>query len=259
MKDVLHQFCQVKLLNIQEDRGMSSKTLSREELISVGWSDRLIDAALDAADEYGPSGHWLNKTGKPYYDEERVKVAAFKTGISKIQPNQKQLALWGASERPTSLPLLTFNFHRLADVCDPSVSREFWSLRLSHPGLGRQGGTLEKERLLIVKTLIKLIEYSSAVKLENFNALTQYLSDQSVKEAASLRAKLPVNAVVRKARRSSYVSRGTGIRSIQRFIDVLVMIYSGLVLGVDGQKVDPIDLLIRSPKFRIDFQELANA
>jgi hypothetical protein len=238
---------------------MAIKRFSREDLINDGWSDRSIDAALDAADEYGPSGHWLNKIGKPFYDAERVTVAAFKTGISKTRPSEKQLVFWGASEQPSSLPLLTFNFHRLAEVCDPSVSREFRSLRLSHPALGRQDGTLEKERQLIVKTLVKLIEYVLAIKLKDFNALTQYLSNRSMKEAAPLRAKLPVNVVVRKARRSSYVSRGTGTRSIQRFIDVLALICSGLLLGVDGEKIDLIDLLIRAPKFRIDLKEPTNA
>lgn len=237
---------------------MTSKTMSREELIDAGWSDRSIDAVLDAADEYGPSGHWLNKIGKPFYDQDRVNVAAFRTGISKSQPNEKLLTFWAASDRPTSFPLLTFNFHRLADVCDPSASREFWSLRLSHPVLGRQGGTADKERLLIIKILTKLIEISSGVKLPDVSVLKQYLLERAISEATPLRAKLPVNIVARKARRSSYVSRGTGMRSIQRFIDALALISAGEVLGVGGHKLDPIDFLIRAPKFRIDSVEQNN-
>jgi hypothetical protein len=48
------------------------------------------------------------------------------------------------------------------------------------------------------------------------------------------------------------------MRSIQRFIDALALISVGEVLGVGGHKLDPIDFLIRAPKFRIDSVEQNN-
>lgn len=69
---------------------MEPNLASQEDLVAQGWSKRQIDAALDGPDEVGPSGHWLNATGRPHYDRDRVAVAAYRVGIQKQRPTAAQ-------------------------------------------------------------------------------------------------------------------------------------------------------------------------
>ena len=51
---------------------MNQDLLSKDDLLSMGWTARQVEAALDEPDEVGPSGHWYNSNGKPYYLRDRV-------------------------------------------------------------------------------------------------------------------------------------------------------------------------------------------
>ncbi len=159
---------------------MTPKLISKNELLDAGWKERQVDAALDEPDEFGPAGHWLNTRGKPYYLKDRVSIAAFRLGLTRERPLETDWKKWAQSEKPTSPPELTVDFHRIADTCITSASRQFWSLRLSHPVMGRQGGTREKEEMLIEQVLIKLVEYAFGDKLKDSNALHHYLTERSV-------------------------------------------------------------------------------
>jgi hypothetical protein len=65
---------------------MMPDLVSKDELIAVGWKDRQVDAALDEPDEHGPSRHWQNTSGTPYYRKDRVAVAAYRTGLTNRSP-----------------------------------------------------------------------------------------------------------------------------------------------------------------------------
>ena len=226
--------------------------ISKEELLLTGWKEREIAGALDEPDEFGPSGHWLNTSGKPYFDRDRVAVAAYKIGLKTDKPLAAQWSKWDQSDKPSSLPLLTFDFHRLAEEGLRGASRQFSSLRLSHPFLGRQEGTINKERLLIEEVLNKLVMHASGVNLPTHEALYQYLSERSVQASRSFGEHWPEDVVFRTARRRSYVSKATGKKSIQQFIDAISLVHAGLVHGVDGNRAEFIDLLISSPRLRFD-------
>jgi hypothetical protein len=67
---------------------------SKSELLKRGWTERQIGLALDEADEYGPSNHWLNEYGEPFYDADRVEIAAHYLGISGFpKPTKETMAL----------------------------------------------------------------------------------------------------------------------------------------------------------------------
>lgn len=233
---------------------MNPDLASKEELFAAGWKERQIDAALDEPDEVGPSGHWLNTSGKPYYDRDRVAVAAYRIGLRLEKPLDAQWTKWEKSDKPSSLPLLTIDFHRLADECMKGASHQFRSLRLSHPVMGRQGGTRDKEKLLIEEVLTKLVLHASGVRLVNHQALEHYLFERSALASQTLGEHWPGDVVIRPARRTSYVSKATGNKSIQRCIDAISLVHTGQVQGADGKKFALIDLLIFSPRLRFDLR-----
>ena len=111
---------------------MSPDLVAKDELIASGWKERQVDAVLDEPDEAGPSGHWMNTHGKPYYFKDRVEVASFRIGLGSIRPPETWWRKWEHSEKPTSLPELTIDFHSLANLVIDHASRKFGALRLSH-------------------------------------------------------------------------------------------------------------------------------
>lgn len=68
-------------------RTVNKELVSKEELMANGWPSRLVDEALDLPDETGPSGHWLNTHGKPYYLRERVEIAWYRMGRTDTAPD----------------------------------------------------------------------------------------------------------------------------------------------------------------------------
>jgi len=228
--------------------------VSKDDLLAAGWTALKIDAALDEADEVGPTGHWLNTAGKPYYHRDRVAVAAYRIGLKSEMPLSAQWTTWAQKAKPTALPLATFNFHRLADVVLSSENERFFSLRLSHPVLGRRVGTKDEERLLIEEVLKKLVMKVSGLQLESQKALLHFFSEKSVLAARGSEIQRPDEIVVRPARRLSYVSKAVSDKSIQRFIDVISLVHAGLVKDHDGQQIELIELLLHSPQFRLDIK-----
>jgi hypothetical protein len=234
----------------------SDGLVEKEELIRSGWRDRQINAALDEADEFGPSGHWLNITGKPYYDVGRVEIASYRIGLSSKKPNTPLWLKWENSVKPTSIPVLAFDFHYLANKCKPGSSREFWSLRLSHPIIGRQPGTYSKERKLIEEVLIKLVERATDLNFSSYRKLKNYLSQRSDTALQSLESFWGNDVVVRPARRSSYLSKGKSKAFMNRSIDALALVHAGIVKDYREQPLNIAEMLIRSPRIRFDRKSL---
>jgi hypothetical protein len=234
---------------------MDPDLISKDALLAAGWTARQIEAALDEPDEVGPSGHWLNTSGKPYYRRERVEIAAYRIGLSDKEPLPDHWDRWISSERPTSLPEFTLDFHRLADECVPQASRQFGSLRLTHPVLGRRYGTKDKEAHLIVEVLSVFAERVCGVRPKSFEALGRFLYETSFLAAERLGPDWPINMIVRPARRASYISKATGMKSVKRYMDALSLIHAGLVLGPEN-RWDLIALLISSPRLRFDRRSL---
>lgn len=231
---------------------MSPDLVAKDELIASGWKDRQIDAALDEPDEVGPSGHWMNTYGKPYYFRDRAELASYRIGLSSLRPPEAIWQKWLQSEKPTSLPELTIDFHRLADLVISGASRQFWSLRLSHPVLGRQDGTRLLEQKLIEEALIALVNHASGIKLKDASAVYHYLTEIAEANTRTLGPQFPSGVTVRKALRASYVSKATGKKTVLRCLEVFALIHTGQILGWDDRKLDLIKLLIYAPNLRID-------
>lgn len=231
---------------------MSPDLISKQELLAAGWNERQIDAALDRPDEVRPSGHWLNTYGKPYFLRERVAVAAYRIGLAEQKPEASIWEKWVNHESPTFPPELTFDFHRLAGACLPGSSRELGRLRISHPVLGRLPGTRDKETKLIKEILIALVGQAFGVVLAGTRELNRFLSERADNAAELLGDPWPEGIEVRRANRSSYVSRATGTRAMQRFINALAFVHAGRILSHDGRILEVTKLLIYAPTLRFD-------
>lgn len=238
---------------------VSPNLVSQEELVALGWTKRQIEAALDEPDEVGPSGHWLNTSGKPYYDRDRVAVAAYRIGLRKERPTEAQWHKWASGASPTSLPVMTADFHRLAEACQPGFTGRFWSLRLSHPVMGRQPGTRRSEDLLIEDCLIRLVKVAFGIDVANAEGLEKFLSEKSAAAAQLLGDGWPKGIVVRLAGRASYVSKATSKKAIERFICALSLVHVGAVKGAVGQHVNVREFLVYAPRMRFDRRSLADA
>jgi len=228
-------------------------------MIAAGWKERQIDAALDEPDEVGPSGHWMNSYGTPYFYRDRAELASYRIGLSTQRPPEALWLKWAHSKKPTALPELTIDFHRLADLVVSGASRRFRSLRLSHPVLGRQDGTRLLEQQLIEEVLIALVEYASGIKLKDTEALNQHMSEIAKVHAQTLGPLFPSGIAVRKAVRSSYVSKATGKKTLLKSLNALALIHTGQILGWDDRKLDLVDLLIYAPNLRFDPKMIFNA
>lgn len=237
---------------------MRPSLVSQEELMAAGWKKRQIEAALDEPDEVGPAGHWLNTSGKPYYDRNRVAVAAYRIGLQKERPTDAQWRKSAGGAQPTSLPVMTADFHQLAEAYLPGVTSRFWSLRLSHPVLGRQPGTRRSEDLLIDDCLIRLVKAGFGIDVANAEGLEKFLSEQSDVAAQLLGDGWPEATIVRPAGRASYVSKGTSKKVIERFISALSLVHVGAVKGAQEQQANAREFLVRSPRMRFDRRILAD-
>jgi hypothetical protein len=238
---------------------MSPNLVSQEELMAVGWKKRQIEAALDEPDEVGPCGHWLNTSGKPYYDRDRVAVAAYRIGLQKERPTEAQWRQWADSARPTSLPVMTADFHDLAEACQPGVKNQFWSLRLSHPVMGRRPGASQSEDLLIVDCLIQMVKVALGTDVANAEKLEKFLCEKSGTAAQLLGDGWPEGIVVRPAGRASYVSKARSDKAIERFLCALALVHVGAVTGAAGQRVNLREFLVYAPRMRFDRRSLADA
>ena len=238
---------------------MSPNLVSQEELVALGWTKRQIEAALDEPDEVGPSGHWLNTSGKPYYDRDRVAVAAYRIGLRKERPTDAEWQKWARGASPTSLPVMTADFHRLAEACLPGVTDRFWSLRLSHPIFGRRPGDREDEVALIEQCLMQLVRAAFGTDVAGAASLERFLREQSATAAEVLGDGWPEGIIVRPAGRASYVSKATSKKAMERFVCALSLVHVGAVTGPLGQLVNLREFLVYAPRMRFDRRSLADA
>lgn len=231
---------------------MNSSLVSQRELLELGWTRRQIEAALDEPDDVGPCGHWLNTSGTPYYNRDRVSVAAYRIGLQKERPTETQWRDWAGGTAPTSLPVMTTDFHRLAEKCQPGVANRFGSLRLSHPFAGRLPGTEEAESELIEDCLIRLIKLAFDTALGSATELDYFLRSKSENAVEQLGSGWPEQIIVRPAKRASYVSKANSRKAITRFIYAISLIQSGAAKTSTGTTTDVRDFLICAPRIRFD-------
>jgi hypothetical protein len=231
---------------------MSTDSLSKQELIASGWTERLIDAALDEPDEVGPAGHWLNTCGKPYYHPDRVAVAAYRIGLTYKKPAPAIWNAWFAGEKPTAMPLMTFDFYRIAEACIPGSSREIRTLRISHPVMGRLPGTRDQEIEAIgniLKAMVTKVHGAEMAKQSSLDGLLHNIATEAINELGD---PWPQGVIARKAHRSSYISKAVGLPTMRKFLNVIALIHAGQVLPPDGEEFHAIHWLNRAPKMRFD-------
>ena len=227
--------------------------ISKNELLERGWTDRQIGLTLDKADEYGPCGHWLNSYGEPFFDAERVAVAAYYLGLTGFpKPTDQELAWWNSASKPTRLPVLTFDFHRLSAAYAPTLSREFGGLRISHPILGRVPGTQQEEAELIENIICMLLTRDEEIEVTGWSDAEDRLISRA--EAAENRLGSPwPNVVARPMRRTTHIAKGTGPRALARALDALSLLYTVRVeLVGEVHQSSLAELLVYSPALRFD-------
>lgn len=230
---------------------MKNKMLAKNELISLGLKSGWIDAVFDAPDEVGPSGHWLNKSGKPLYDIARIKVACARVGVKFSDLSELRIEGWISNDRPTSKPIFTFDFHALADYVMPGVAKEFRSLRICHPVLGRQNGTKIKEFQLIESSLRSMVEACFQVDMADME-IEFFLSNIAGEAPKILGLSNASEVLVRKAKLRSYVSKTTSFTSVKRFLYTMALIQIGAIRGPSDNVGDLRRFLSACPRIRID-------
>lgn len=226
-------------------------SLSKSELIAIGFKSNWIEAALDAPDEVAPSRHWLSKTGEPLYDADRLKVVFARIGLNIADLSESHLSKWVKNDRPSSKPILTFDFYALAEVVLPGISKQIRSLRIAHPVLGRQTGSGAQERQLIDACLRAMIKKCFDVDVSEGETY-KFLGGCSDSAIDFLGEHWSSEVIVRPARRRSYISKSVSVSSIKRFLYSMALIQNGTVLGPSDKVTDPISLLVSSPCIRFD-------
>ena len=231
---------------------MKSILLSRDELLARGWKAGWVDSVLDSPDGSEPTSHWLNKNGSPLYDRQRVRIAEYRMGFQNVRPAAAEIVKWINDSRPTSSPLAAFDFHDLAETCIPQSSHTFRSLRLSHPIMGREPGTSQRERKLIEDCLSCLINSAFDVEVSDAAGIHKFFEKSSILALSVLGDQWASTVRVRPAERASYVSRSKGESSVKRFICALTLIHTGHVRGARGELLQVSDLLKMAPRLRFD-------
>lgn len=237
---------------------MDSEFISRQELYSKGWNLRSVVKGLDVADKFGPINHPLNVIGTPFYNKDRVTVAEYRIGLSTVVPSEKIWNKWKESERPTSFPISDFNFLLLAKKCNPCAYEALKYFQGIDPNLRCGLNIVEKERELIFKSFISIIEFSDGIRIRTMAELEKYLaararvadnSELFVGESLS-------NIVVRAARRSKFICNYTSKVFMREFIDCVSLVHEGRIHGVQNRRFDFADLLIYGGALRFDIKSL---
>lgn len=237
---------------------MYSEFISQKELYGRGWNLRSIVNGLDIADKFKPNNHVLNVTGTPFYNKERTTVAEYRTGISTLAPSEEVWNKWKESERPTSFPILDFNFLLLAKQCMPSAYEELKYFQKIDPDLRFMRNMVERERELIFKSFISIIEFSYATKIGTRDELEKFLSATAIAVDSTnlFNGELINNIVVRAARRSKFICKYTSKVFMQKFIASTSLIHKGYINGVNNKNYDFFELLTYSSSLRFDIKSL---
>ena len=224
---------------------------SREDLYLEGWTKRLIDLALDEGDDSAPSTHWLNTQGSPLFDSRRVAVAAYRIGLSSSRPDAANLHYFDRSMRPTSVPILTVNFHFLSDLLVPGANHKFYSLRLNHPIAGRRPGSIPEEEKLISQILQAWINRVDEIQIKNRRQIENYLNDRSELALSRLGDEWK-SVCVRRMRYGRYSSKASSKKSLTRALDVLSLVEAGKIVSPTGSYKPLIETLVSTPMLRFD-------
>lgn len=238
---------------------MDSKWISRDELVASGWNKRQVEAALDEPDAIQATGFLGSANGKPFYDRGRVTVAAYRIGLRAERPAEADWREWVGGARPTSLPVLTVDFHRFAEHCLPDATHRFAALRLMQRIASKRSNVREQELDLIAESLILLVREGFGVELADATALKRFLEEHAASAAELLGPGWPDDVVVRAALRSSYLSRATGKVAIQRAVSALSLVHVGAVVLFTGERVALSELLTEAPRMRFDRESLVDS
>jgi len=231
---------------------MKNGWISGKQLRDSGWTAAEVRSALDAPDDREPSKHWLNPHGQPLYDVGRVAVAAYRIGRATRRPPADVWEKWRESERPTSKPLYSLSFQRIAQALDPDSANEIRALRIAHPRWGRVPGTQEPERDLKRALVVRLVERVTERRRLSWGDTEQALTDRAAAIELTV-APYPTAAVaLRLIRVSGYVSRAVSARAIARAFDFLALIHAGHITAFDHGQRELVPLLVEWSTMRLD-------
>ena len=228
-----------------------------EQLLALGWSPREIDAALDSSETRLPSTHWASSTGARLYDGDRVAVAAFRLGKSGNAPPVDKIQKCVLGSRPTSLPILTIDFHRIAGEFLSASEPSFSSLRLSHWMAGRRPRSYLKEQALATLVISRII-----ARVENVSCAGHEVEERLRRRRESamkiVDERPGERLVLRACELATYVSKAKGSRALQRLLDVLALIQSGVVREPSGGALTAIQAVLDAPALRLDSEPCGN-
>ena len=216
----------------------------------LDWTQRQLDRILDEPDYHGPSRHFRNPLGEPLYDAARVRVARARCG-RKVRPplSPAEVEEWNYAYRPTCAPVLTFNFHDLANSYSPGIQTQ--GLRLHYRGMSSTPD-LQYEMRLIEKALMVLIEAAEGTPPATWAQARARLEARGPEARKRLGAPWP-QVILRAAQRRSYISRGTGPKTLNRALDALSLVWLGEVaLPWEERPKNLAEVLVRAPVLRFD-------
>jgi len=121
---------------------------------------------------------------------------------------------------------------------------------------GRQPGAHDKELQLIDDCLVGLATVALGVDVKNSSDLDQLLNELSLKASSLLGTNWPGNVVVRPVHRSSYVSKATSKKAVEKFMAALSLLHAGAVREPTGNRVNIRELLVAAPLMRFDCKGL---
>jgi hypothetical protein len=230
--------------------------ISKSDLLARGWTERELGLVFDEPDGSGPSRHWRNPIGEPLYDKDRVKMAAWRTcRRGARRPTQAEADHWLRSSQPTSEPLFIADLHRLAEAYIPNARYQFFSLRLSHPICGRQPGTEDREFDYIKMVLAKLVGVAAGEEPKDWASTEAWFAARAQGAAAGFGWPWP-KVCARKVRRTTFISRATGKKHLEKALDSWALVQAGAVESIPALGRVLPGALVTAPILRFDLQTL---
>jgi hypothetical protein len=223
----------------------------RDDLLEEGWSEHTIAKVLDGGDQYTSANHWLNQTGSPLYNKERVAVAAYREGLSTIRPPGDVIHRWLRSDRPTSTPLLTMNFNQIVNLYEIRPLRDKFSTSFANPTWGPFSSSGEKSSF-IKRDLVCLAHLYLDVEINTWQDFIDLAAANADRILATMTPEWRDHVCIRPARIKKYVSRARGAKALHKAFDALLLVQAGVVTAPDGALCELVDLLMESRLLRFD-------
>lgn len=234
---------------------MSKKQMLDEGQILTRGIIKNIARTLDDGDDHAPAGHWFNTSGTRMYSLERVECAE---QLIRDSTNgeyfHKSADYLNAQSTPCTSAIFIFDYRKLVEKIDRELAHNIWRERLSHPFAGRMPGSFSRECDFVETALIKIINFADPLaRISSKKNLFSYFESISGQARKQLKAPWP-DVVLRKPQLKYNVSKGVGVPSAKKIINIFSLIHCGIVSHelIGPADMDLIQLLASCPVIRVD-------